>query len=627
VTAAPSVVLTNGSGATPTLRERILALRHIPRFLRLVWSTSPPLTIATAILRLVRALNPVVVLWVGKLIIDAVVQARQHGPHWQRIWTLVGMELLIVTADQSLSRVASLVDSLLGDIFTRDMSIRIMEHAATLDLAQFENPEFYNLLERARQNTATRLSLLSQVFGIGQSVLTLISLSTVLVAFNAWLLPLLLLSMLPSFMTEAHYSRRAYSLYYTRTQERRQLDYLRLVAASDKLAKEVQMFALAPWLIARFRQLAYKFYHENKALSIKRTRVGTAVMFLGTAGNYIAYSVVVYSAALSKITLGSLTFLASSFTQSRALFQVILNSVRDIYDQALYLRDLFLFFDIEPTIRVATSGHLVSRPLTGGFVFEDVGFRYPNGARWAIRHVSFTLCPGRRIALVGENGAGKTTLIKLLTRLYDPTEGRILLEGRDLREYDLESLRNAIGVIFQDFARYDFRFDENIGVGEITRTQQYLDGPHGASSDGETLPSIADAARKSLADSLLAKMPAGYRQMLGRRFEGGVDLSGGEWQKVGLARAYLRDAQVLVLDEPTSALDARAEYEVFLRFSELTAGRTAILISHRFSTVRMADQTIVLQDGTVADQGTHEELLGRPGLYRELFTMQAAGYR
>jgi ATP-binding cassette, subfamily B, bacterial len=619
-----SVHLTPEPTPKPTIRQRIAALRYVPRFLHMVWETSPWLTSLTALNRLVRSLSPLAVLWVGKLIIDAIVRARQRGPDWPHIWRLVLLELAAITCDQTLSRLGSLFDSLLGDQFANQASIRIMEHAATLDLAQFENPTFYDLLERARQNTAARLGLLSQLFGIAQALITLLTLSTALIAFNAWLLPLLFVSMLPSFMTEAHYSRRAYSLYFGRTQERRQLDYLRLVAASDKLAKEVQMFALAPWLISRFRALSWKFYNENKALSIARTRVGIVVLFLGTLGNYVAYAVVVYSAAIGAISVGSLTFLASSFAQSRGLLQTLLNSARDIYDQTLYLKDLFLFFDLRPTITSPPHGLLVAQPVHRGFVFEDVGFRYPNGNRWAVRHVSFTISPGERVALVGENGAGKTTLIKLLTRLYDPSEGRILLDGVDLRDYDLYSLRDAVGVVFQDFARYDFRFDENIGVGGISETQSYLDA---ASDDTEVLATIVDAAEKSLANSLLERLPAGYRQMLGRRFDGGVDLSGGEWQKVGLARAYLRDAQVLVLDEPTAALDARAEYEVFCRFSDLTTARTAILISHRFSTVRMAHRIIVLQNGSVVDQGTHNELVGKTGLYSELFTMQAAGYR
>jgi ATP-binding cassette subfamily B protein len=335
--------------------------------------------------------------------------------------------------------------------------------------------------------------------------------------------------------------------------------------------------------------------------------------------------VVLARAIAGTITIGMLTFLAASFRQSRDLIQGLLMSASSIFEQALYLKDLFAFFDMQPTIHTTPGGRLVPRPIRDGFVFDDVGFRYPGSERWAVRHVSFTLRAGERVAFVGENGAGKTTLTKLIARLYDPTEGRVLLDGVDLREYDLGDVRRAIGVIFQDFVRYDMRFDENVGVGEVEEVRAYLDAE---SKNGETPPSrIASAAEKSLAASLLPKLPGAYRQMLGRRFDDGVDLSGGEWQKVALARAYMRDAQVLILDEPTAALDARAEYDVFVRFNELMAGRTAIVISHRFSTVRMADRIIVLHNGEITEQGRHADLVAANGLYAELFGMQAAGYR
>jgi ATP-binding cassette subfamily B protein len=331
--------------------------------------------------------------------------------------------------------------------------------------------------------------------------------------------------------------------------------------------------------------------------------------------------IIILRAVHGEITPGTLIFLSASFARGRDTIQGILLSASSVYEQSLYLRDLFVFLDMRPTIMSRPDAKPVPDPISEGFVFENVGFSYPETDRWAIRNVSFTLRPGERIALVGENGAGKTTITKLIARLYEPTEGRITLDGKDLREYELTSLRNAIGVIFQDFVRYDMRFDENIGVGEIESVRRALD-------NGDDVPDSIDmAAQNSLAASLLPRFPHGYRQMLGRRFEEGMDLSGGEWQKVALARAYLRDAQLLILDEPTAALDARAEYEVFMRFSELVAGRMAILISHRFSTVRMADRIIVLSAGEIVEAGTHEELVAKKGLYEELFRMQAAGYR
>ena len=442
---------------------------------------------------------------------------------------------------------------------------------------------------------------------MSQDALTLITLAGALIAYNPWLLLLLALAVIPSFLGETHFASLGYSLLFRWTPERRQLDYLRYVGASDKTAKEVQMFGLAPWLTERYRDLSQKFYEENRSLSIRRGIVSALLSILGTIGYYSAYIVILIRAVRGDITIGTLTFLAASFGRGRDVIQGILLSASGMFEQSLYLRDLF----VRP----------VSRPIQSGFVFEDVGFRYPGSDRWAVRNVNLVLRPAERVALVGENGAGKTTITKLLARLYDPTEGRITLDGVDLKEYDLASVRKAIGVIFQDFVRYDMRFDENIGVGEIDSVRADLGKENGTPS------AITAAAENSLASSLLPRFSKGYQQMLGRRFDDGVDLSGGEWQKIALARAYIRDAQVLILDEPTAALDARAEYEVFLRFSELVAGRMAILISHRFSTVRMADHIIVLRHGKVEEQGSHEELLAGKGLYEELFTMQAAGYR
>ncbi|MGH7709941.1 MAG: ABC transporter ATP-binding protein, partial [Gemmatimonadaceae bacterium] len=454
--------------------------------------------------------------------------------------------------------------------------------------------------------------------------ITLVTLSVALLAFSPWLMLLLTIAVLPSFMGEVRFSALQYSLMFRWTQQRRQLDYLRYVGASDETAKEVQLFGLAPWLTERFRRLSESWHAENRALAVRKALVSSGLSLVSTVGYYAAYIIIIARTVSGAITLGSLTFLAMSFARGRDIIQGLLGTLSSIYDESLYLRDLFVFFEMQPTIATMAGARPVPRPMREGFVFEDVGFQYPGSDRWAVRHASFTLRPGERIALVGENGAGKTTLTKLLARLYDPTEGRILLEGVDLREYDVKSLREAIGVIFQDYVRYDFRFDENIGVGEIRDTRNYLDAP---ATNGDAPPAMQSASEKSLALSLLPRLPARWRQMLGRRFDEGVELSGGEWQKVALARAYMRDAQVFILDEPTASLDARAEYDVFLRFSELMAGRTAVLISHRFSTVRMADRILVLKNGEIIEEGTHAELVARAGLYGELFAMQAAGYR
>jgi ATP-binding cassette subfamily B protein len=607
--------------------ERMAGLRYVPPLLAMVWRTHRGYTATVVALRLLRAAVPVATLWLGKLILDTGVRlaATPAGERdLGRLWELVALELGIVALGEVLARSNAVVEGLLGDLFSNRVSVRLMEHAATLDLQQFEDPEFYDSLERARRQTTGRIGLLAQLLGLAQDLLTLLSLAGALAAYNWVLLSLLVVAVLPSFWGETHFASLTYSLLWKRTPERRQLDYLRYVGASSVTAKEVQLFGLAPWLIERYRTLSDAFYEENKALSVKRGVVGGALALIGTVGYYAAYVAILWSTVAGAITIGTLTFLAGAFARSRDLIQRLLLGASDVTEQALYLRDLFVFFDVRPTI-VSRPGALpVPSPIREGFVFEDVGFRYPGSDRWAVRHVNLALRAGERVAFVGENGAGKTTLTKLLARLYDPSEGRVLLDGVDLREYDLASLRAAIGVIFQDFVRYDMRFDENVGVGRIESVQEALAAAGGAS---EPPTVVREAAERSLAASLLPRFAGGWRQMLGRRFEGGVELSGGEWQKVALARAYMRDAQLLILDEPTAALDARAEYEVFARFTELVGGRMAVLISHRFSTVRMADRIVVLEGGRVLEEGTHEQLLVMQGTYAELFHLQAAGYR
>ncbi|HUI65992.1 MAG TPA: ABC transporter ATP-binding protein [Bacteroidota bacterium] len=626
----------NGSASW---RERVNALQYLPPFLRLVWQTHHGYTIAMAILRLVRAFVPVATLWVGKLIIDRVIALRGATPDFGSLWRLVALEIVFVVSGEILARASALVESLLGDLFSNFTSIRLMEHASTLDLYQFEDPSFYDQLERARRQTTSRIGLLAQLLSLGQDAVTLVSLGVAMMVFSPWLLLLLAVAVVPGFLGETHFAGLEYSLLFRHTPERRRLDYIRYVGASDETAKEVQLFGLAPWLIDRFRKISRQFYEENKSLSVRKAVASTALSFFGTAGYYGAYVVILLRAVSGSISIGLLTFLAGSFARSRDLIQRLLFGASAIYEQCLYLKDLFGFFAMKPSIHSVPGAPSVPVPIVEGFEFEDVGFRYPGAERWALRHVTFRLGPRERIALVGENGAGKTTLTKLLARLYDPSEGRILLDGRDLRTYDIGSLRRAIGVIFQDFVEYDLRLDENIGVGEIERVKEYLDIHEDVRTTGDPLqaesrrgnhevpPAILRASEKSLASSLLGRLGGGYRQMLGRRFDGGVELSGGEWQKVALARAYMRDAQVLILDEPTASLDARAEYEVFTRFSGLVEGRMAIVISHRFSTVRMAERIIVLQHGEIIEHGSHDELIAQGNLYAELFALQAQGYR
>jgi ATP-binding cassette, subfamily B, bacterial len=626
-------------------RDRISAIRYIFPLLKLVWDTNRVYVVVVVALRLVRSFTPVAALWVGKLIIDAVITMRGVGGNTSQLWKLIVLEAAIVGTGDVVARALAVMEALLADLFNNYTSIKLMSHAATLDLYHFEAPEFYDRLERARQQTSMRLGLLAQILSIGQDLLTLITLGAALFVFKPWLLALLTVAVIPGFFAEKRFAVHEYSLFRLWTPARRRLDYLRYVGASNATAKEVQMFGLSPWLTARFRRLAQKFFAENKRLSIRRSLVGSGLSLVSTLGYYAAYVQILIAALDGSITIGAMTFLSGSFMRMRDLVQRLLTAASGVYQQALYLKDLFDFFDLKPSITSRPGAPPAPRSLSEGVVFEDVGFRYPGSDKWAVRHMSFRLRPGERVALVGENGAGKTTLAKLLARLYDPGEGRILLDGKDLREYDLISVRQMIGVIFQDFVRYDWCFDENIGVGEIDAVKSYLDSleelktVNGKRRFGkarletvtaEPLPipfPIVSAAEKSLASTLLPRFSEGYRQMLGRRFDHGIELSGGEWQKIALARAYIRDARVLILDEPTAALDARAEYEVFKGFSQLVTGRTAVIISHRFSTVRMADRIIVLQNGAVIEEGAHADLIAGGGLYAKLFALQAQGYQ
>lgn len=599
---------------TLTFKDRLQALRNLPAFFKLVWQTNPLMLIISLVLRIVRSAMPVTLLYIGKLIIDGVIQLRHsNGGDIHHLWKLVAAEFALAIFTDALSRAITLIESLLGDRFGNYTSVRIMNHAATLDLDQFEDSVFYDKLERARQQTTGRTILMGQIMSQLQDVITMAFLATGLVAFNPWLIVLLLFAIIPAFIGESYFNDQSYLLTRGQTPERRELDYIRYLGASDQTAKEIKTFDLSDFIIDRFKQLSDGFYKEGKRLAIQRSLWGTFFAMLGSIGYYSAYVFIIISTVEGKVTIGALAFLAGSFRQLRGLLEGILTRFSTVSQGAIYLRDFFEFFEIQPKIVQSAKPLPFPKAIQQGFVFEDVGFKYHNSERWANRHLNFTLFPGEKLALVGENGAGKTTLVKLLSRLYDPTEGRILLDGIDLREYDLFDLRLNVGVIFQDYLRYQFTLAQNIAVGNIKQI---------ANRD-----LIERSAKQSLAESLIPKLPNGYDQQLGKRFADGVDLSGGEWQKVALARAYMRDAQLLILDEPTSALDARAEYQVFQRFAELTKEKSAILISHRFSTVRMADRILVLEKGELKEIGNHEELLAKGGIYAELFELQAAGYK
>ncbi|MBK8922777.1 MAG: ABC transporter ATP-binding protein [Saprospirales bacterium] len=595
------------------------SLRNIPRFFHMIWAVSPPLAIWNVALRLTQAGIPLLMLYVGKEIIDLVVQAIDHpagtasiGTAAHPVWFWVGAELTLAVFNSLLSRAITLTDSLLGDLVNNDSSVRIIRHAATLDLYQFEDAAFYDKLERARTQTAGRTALMSMVLSQAQDMITVVFLSGGLLVFNPWLMLILVIAVIPLFIGETRFNRETYSLTRSWTPERRELDYLRYIGASNETAKEIKIFGLEGFIAHRFKVISDKYFKANQKLAIRRAAWGGLFSALGTASYYAAYVFIIGQTVAGAISLGTLTFLAGAFSRLQGLLQGIVSRFSRIGETALYLQDLFDFLELQPLSQLNAGTRRVPRPIRDGFQFENVGFRYPDSETWALRNLSFTLPPGEKLALVGENGAGKTTIVKLLANLYQPTEGRILLDGVDLRAYDPEDLRREIGIIFQDYVRFMLTAGENIAIGNI--------------EERANAGRIENAAQKSLADTVVETLPKRYEQMLGKRFTGGMDLSGGQWQKVALARAYMRDAQLVILDEPTAALDARAEHEVFLRFAELMKGKSAVLISHRFSTVRMADRILFLEHGRLLELGSHGELLAKGGKYAELFKLQAKGY-
>ncbi len=609
----------------PTFRQRIENLRHLGRLMAQIWRTSRWLTSASIALRLVSALQPVAMLYVGKLIIDEVVRLTAivpPGPSFLDWWNagvlstvaaLLALELLLVIVSDLLARATGLVDSVLSELHSNTVSVELMAHAARLDLMHFESAEYQDRLERARRQAAGRNALLSQMFGQAQDMITVVTLGIGLFAYAPWLILLLPLSFVPAIWGETRFNTLAYFMSRWRTPERRELEYIRYIGASAETAKELKLFGLGDFLIARFKQLAHTIYLENRQLSTQRAAWGALFSAIASLTYYGAYGFIVWRTVSGDFTIGDLAFLSGSFLRLNGLFQKILLGFTQIAGQSLYLDDLFSFFEIEPTILSPLSPRPFPQPIKQGIVFEDVGFRYPDADAWAIRHLSFTLSAGETLALVGENGAGKTTIVKLLTRLYDPSEGRITVDGIDLKDFAVADIHAHIGVIFQDFIRYSLSARENIGVGRI--------------EEQNNMARIEDAAGRSLADAVINKLPQGYDQQLGRLFKKGRDLSGGEWQKVAIARAYMRDADLIILDEPTAALDAKAEAEVFSRFKSLASGKTAVIISHRFSTVRMADRILVLENGAILESGSHKDLLAMNGRYAELFELQAAGYR
>jgi ATP-binding cassette subfamily B protein len=595
-------------------QQRVAALRNIPPVLRIVWESGRAVVALGLILRLFAALLPVALLTVTKLIIDGIVLAQNlHQPVHVRFWWLVAGEFALAILGSVLSRLIDYLDALLADNYTRHVSIQVMTHAAELDLQTYENPLFYDRLDRARVQATDRLGMIQSIGRLVQQVITTISLSVAIIFFSPWLLLLLVAGVIPAFLGESHFAFLGYAKNFRQTPIRRQLDYLLVLGGSREAAKEMKLFGLSKFLVERFTRLSNAIYAENVSLARRRLLAGSFLSMIGIAGLYSAYVFVIMRTISGALTIGSLTLLTGAIVQASTNIQQTFSTLSGIADQALFLTDLLAFFGMQPTIRSKPLALPAPRPIVRGFEFRGVSFAYPGSSRLILNRLNFHLHPRERVALIGENGQGKTTIVKLITRLYDPTEGQVLLDGVDLREYSLEDLYREISVIFQDFMRYEMTASENIAVGKID------------SLEDSNLLRIA--AHKSLADEVVGKLPFKYDQMLGRRFDGGLDLSGGEWQKVALARAYLRDAQLLILDEPTAALDARSEFEVFKRFAELTEGKMALFISHRFSTVRMADRIVVLENGSIAEEGSHDQLSKLGGRYAEMFEMQAASYR
>jgi ATP-binding cassette subfamily B protein len=603
----------------PAMRQGFFGVfRYSRRALELVWTTSRGLTIALGSLTVLAGALPAAIAWVGAQIVDAVVAAiASHGagidPTYSNVIALVVLEGGLVAATAGAQRGLSLCQSLLRALLGQRVNVMILEKALTLDLEQFEDAEFYDKLTRARREASSRpLSLVMRTFGLGQNAISLLSYGVLLVQFSPWAVAVLLLAGLPSFAAEAKFSGDAFRLFRWRSPETRMQMYLETVLAREDHAKEVQLYALGPLLLQRYREIFKRLYREDRNLTIRRDAWGFGLGLLGTAALYGAYSWIAISTILGAITLGQMTMYFLLFRQGQAAVSASLSAISGMYEDNLYLSTLYDYLETPVPERRGTAR---SGPAPDdGIRFENVSFTYPGADEPALRDVTLHIRPGESLALVGENGSGKTTLIKLLTRLYRPTSGRILLDGLDLEEWSESMLRERIGVIFQDFTRYQLLVGENVGAGDVHHFEDEV--------------RWRDAADKGMALDFIEDLRSGFRTQLGKWFKDGRELSGGQWQKIALSRAFMREnADILVLDEPTAAMDAAAEATVFEHFSGLTQDRIAILISHRFSTVRMADQIVVIQQGRIVEHGSHEELMRLDGHYAHLFNLQAAGYR
>jgi len=604
-------------GLLQQFNEMRYSFVHTPQAIRFVWRGNRWGIVGLAVLTLAGALLPAAQAWVGKLIVDGVVAAIQHGQDHEQaksVFYYLVVELVLILFSTGVIQARRLIQQLTQLKLANQIRGEIIAKALTLDLAFFEHPEYYDKLQNARREGGYKpVELINDSFQIVQNAITLASFAVLLLRFSPWLVAILVLTSIPAFIAETRFSGQGFRLLSRRAPESRQINYLSRLLTEDSSAKEIKLFNLGATLLTRYMTLFEKFFHEDKALARRRAIAGFSLGLVATLGFYGAYAWIVWHTVQNRISLGDMTLYLAIFRQGQTTFQTILYAVGSIYENNLFMSNFFEFLDMTPQLAIAAQPKVLPATLREGIEFRDVGYRYADNEAWALRGINLIIRPGEKIALVGHNGAGKTTLIKLLSRLYDPTEGSILIDGIDLREIDPLALRQKIGVIFQDFVRYHVPAKENIGFGQID-----------AMAD---LARVVESARKSGADTIIDTLPENYDTMLGRWFHGGHELSLGQWQKIALARAFMRDAEILVLDEPTASVDAQSEYEIFRHFQELTAGKMAILISHRFSTVRMADRIAVIEGGAISEIGTHQQLVDRNGTYARLFSLQAEGYR
>jgi len=592
--------------------ERLRALRNVPALLAILWESERGAVVAVVLARALAALVPVAILTVSRFIIDGVVTAAQGHPLLSSLWWLVAAEFSLFAAGALLHRAIEHGMTLLSERFMLGVTLRVVRHASTLDLASLEDPLLADTIDRARVQATDRFGMVQELGRMVEYVVVTSTLAVGLFVFAPWLLLFLIVSVVPLFIADMHFTFRTYAMRLAQTPRQRQLRYLRFLGASRRGAKEVKLFGLTPFISDRYEAVAGTLYGETRAISRRRLAVTGALAVFSIATQYGAYAYLIWEAARGRITIGTLTFLIGTIAGVRANVQSGFASLSGICDEALFAGAFVEFLALRPRMSVSAAPVPVPARIVRGLEFRDVSFTYPGAPAPVLRSLNFHWRPGEHIALVGENGEGKTTIVKLVARLYAPTEGQVLLDGVDLRDYDPDSLHRALGILFQDFVCYDMTARENIAAGAIEKQGDF--------------EAIRGAARMSLADSIISALPAGYEQMLGREFEGGIDLSGGQWQKIALARAYLRDSAIVILDEPTAALDAYSEWRVFESFAELMKGKMALLISHRFSTVRMAHRIFVLHGGQIAEEGDHSALMAAGGRYQQMFTLQAGRY-